>query len=549
MKIDTIAVLRQTPGTALNQLIHLLGYHDAGDGGGGDFYWSPTASENDNNGTIIAVNGANGRWKRIIDGHWNVKWFGAKGNGENDDTNAIQSALNAINDGDTLFFPSTSAFSGKYYLITSGLELNKNTVTLLGDAFSSAYGIQIKATGTSSYAMLTIFGFEAKIISMTFVGNGIVKVLPDGTGEWGADATIDGIMIYGEPGGNGDTNISQCCFSLLKQAIINRARNLLVCDNLISVCQKAILIYNIISGGQNRGFVISRNRFHSIGNNTFAKCIDCADPGVFEVLIMDNYYDGQSNGIFAEIKATSNVFINNNFCTLCRAGFVRLVGTTNGKVNDNYFQGGKIKTADAAIQLINASLICVENNNIDDAAQDGIDLVNSSLNIISSNKLTNWSNPTHAIPGNYDAIKLGTGSIKNEIRNNFMKITSASIAFGGFVNEVTQDSNNITFNITRHFSDVNIYPLTTNAPVHAPAFVIPGVRFWDISQSGSGDLAFNETGIETRFKISSDGNITFKTATLDAVPPTTSLTNTIFVDDSDQKLKFKDQSGVIHNLY
>jgi hypothetical protein len=95
--------------------IQLLGFHTKGDGGGGVFYWDATKDKSEHNGgTIIDPNKAGlvanwastqalyftpavvgqGCWVREYSGAVNVKWFGAKGDGVADDTNAIQETLN-----------------------------------------------------------------------------------------------------------------------------------------------------------------------------------------------------------------------------------------------------------------------------------------------------------------------------------------------------------------------------------------------------------------------------------------------------------------------
>ncbi|MGF6228253.1 hypothetical protein QFZ27_002208 [Inquilinus ginsengisoli] len=84
--------------------VFVKGYRQAGDGGGGEFVWTPAASDVDPGisikpDSLVGNPPPAGRWLRQIgDGsEINVKWFGAVGNGLNDltgiDNAAIQAAL------------------------------------------------------------------------------------------------------------------------------------------------------------------------------------------------------------------------------------------------------------------------------------------------------------------------------------------------------------------------------------------------------------------------------------------------------------------------
>jgi hypothetical protein len=101
MAVTSIAALRAL-GTAATP-VYVEGYYAPGDGGEGVFVLSTAAS--DNNGTII-VSAAGTYYREAGQMPVSVKWFGAKGDGVNNDTGAIQAAANTlISNGGVLVFP------------------------------------------------------------------------------------------------------------------------------------------------------------------------------------------------------------------------------------------------------------------------------------------------------------------------------------------------------------------------------------------------------------------------------------------------------------
>lgn len=78
-------------------LVVTLGYRTAGDGGHGCFRWDANASGGDDGETVDGNTsydlGNGGRWKRLIEGSVSPKWWGAYGNGSNDDKSYFDKAV------------------------------------------------------------------------------------------------------------------------------------------------------------------------------------------------------------------------------------------------------------------------------------------------------------------------------------------------------------------------------------------------------------------------------------------------------------------------
>jgi len=120
--VSTMAALRNISNASNGDYAVLAGYYGSGDGGGGDFIWSSSNSENDNGGTVIKPTSTvgNGRWLRVYDGILNVFYFGAIPNGSRIVTTQIQSALNLTGH---IYLP----FSEEKYIIDDRLIIKSNT--------------------------------------------------------------------------------------------------------------------------------------------------------------------------------------------------------------------------------------------------------------------------------------------------------------------------------------------------------------------------------------------------------------------------------------
>ena len=97
----------------VDKVVEVLGYYSAGDGAG---HKRVIKAEDDGSGVQLS----NNLWANIVhNGEVNVSWFGAKGDGVTDDTEAIQKAVNI---GDKI------NFENRVYLISNAISINKSVV-------------------------------------------------------------------------------------------------------------------------------------------------------------------------------------------------------------------------------------------------------------------------------------------------------------------------------------------------------------------------------------------------------------------------------------
>jgi hypothetical protein len=80
LSFPTIADMQSSGAFSFGQLAQVAGYYDPGDGGGGTFFFdtAPSASTGDH-GLVFPSSSGDGGWRRIVQGHLDVRWFGAKG--------------------------------------------------------------------------------------------------------------------------------------------------------------------------------------------------------------------------------------------------------------------------------------------------------------------------------------------------------------------------------------------------------------------------------------------------------------------------------------
>lgn len=114
--MSTVDILRSMTGAP-----EATYYYIANPGQAGLFYYDPhDHSSSDNTGTVI-VSVQGHRFKRLLENENQllVSWFGVRADGEHDDSQAIQAAVNSLQHGQTLFFEA-----GKPYLMTRPIKIS-----------------------------------------------------------------------------------------------------------------------------------------------------------------------------------------------------------------------------------------------------------------------------------------------------------------------------------------------------------------------------------------------------------------------------------------
>lgn len=129
VEIEGISGLKAYPIANNPTTAILKGYYSGDDGGGGLFRWNPTSTRATNSGTIFNSNyTSNGRWERIYSSPLNVKWFGAKGTNQGDDTEAIQNAIESVFTG--AYINTISHTQGGKLFIPAGIYPISNTIVV-----------------------------------------------------------------------------------------------------------------------------------------------------------------------------------------------------------------------------------------------------------------------------------------------------------------------------------------------------------------------------------------------------------------------------------
>ena len=172
--VDSVAALCELaarPGCA-----RVGGYADPGDGGSGVFWWRPESEAAEDGGTVFrSKHAAAGRWHREVpDGVLNVKWFGAKGDGDADDTDAIVRAIAVATDRErgrggrasaVVYFPPGTYYTYRQITIDGGpvtlqgAHALSSVIRYMGEDFVDLLHIDLSKAGKARGVRILDLGF------------------------------------------------------------------------------------------------------------------------------------------------------------------------------------------------------------------------------------------------------------------------------------------------------------------------------------------------------------------------------------------------------
>lgn len=140
LQLADYAALRAYAGS--RKAVYVTGYlvTVAPSGIAGLFVLSEAAGAVDNGGTVIV---GTKKWARQFDGDLNAKWFGVKGGGVADDSDALQAAINAgVTDKRIVSLPADTYLITKQITLPPGAQLRGET----GFQYTNGFGTDPKAT-------------------------------------------------------------------------------------------------------------------------------------------------------------------------------------------------------------------------------------------------------------------------------------------------------------------------------------------------------------------------------------------------------------------
>jgi len=349
----------------------------------GPFLYDPfDTTSTDNTGTVlVSVSGA--RFKRIREaGFVDVRWFGAKGDGVTDDTEAINRAIG--DGGVTVHIPPGTylidAEATAFGQLDAGIQAKDDTTIFI----SPGAVLKAKPTASQRYTIINIFGKQNVIVEG---GGRIVGEHNEHlgtTGEWGYGIAIGG----SERGIVRDIRISDCwgdgAVLGSYQGKTNVSRNVtfqnVVCDNNrrqgVSVIAAKDVFFigcsfiNTNGTAPQSGIDIEPDTGTAVSGVTITNCL-------FENNAGGNLMLNGMNGPVKQVVVESSRFRG------------PVGGITSQSAQDVRISGNWIDTPSRCIHIYRSSNHIIEGNQIQNSTDRGLDVRFSSSVVMANNHFYN----------------------------------------------------------------------------------------------------------------------------------------------------------------
>ncbi|MEF3303128.1 glycosyl hydrolase family 28-related protein [Paenibacillus sp. GYB003] len=399
-------------------------------------YDSADATSADNGGTVL-VSSSGARFKRLYDGSINVKWFGAKGDGVNDDGPAIQSAVDAGGARCNIYFPQGT------YRITQPIVIRQPEVTFYSD-FKSEYTPRILCTTANAW-MIQVKHYSFCMKGLQLEGDGDLNQNP-------YTPSVNGILIDRSDGSgqgtlsNLDCDIQFCGFFRLNECVKCVGRNVFFNYNIFSNSLKGIVVEPYLNE-ECRGYRIIQSRFHSMGKHSSrlapgaeSWCIEFKSIRAFGNQVIGNMSD-LSKGFYKGPVDRSS--INDNYIYNSFGDGIRIVHSEGG--TNVYQQGYEIcnniiaasqnlywdRTLSDTVPQMEYGIVAegallqnayIADNVISFPKKDGICFANLGQSVIANNYILSPNKRADLDGSLYAGIRITTGA-QNVVSGNMIRTT------------------------------------------------------------------------------------------------------------------------------
>lgn len=387
----------------------------------GIFYYDPLDTVSaDNTGTVVVSAAGGARFKRLTEEQGvNIRWFGAKGDGTTDDTQAIQAAINAVYaaGGGSVYVPAQGVFrftsvnvKAKVALVGCGgtLKLKDNHCTSASTAY---YLIHNMNPAGGCYPDVTIDG---------------IRLDGNRTGGNASYTVADGLTIGGE-----NAVVRNCTITNVPDSgiMFSGATNAVCTGNRLDVGGDLGIYVNDGDGTKHYENIISHNRITGFPFGGIALKRVCQ-----RTIVAHNTIYDCGNGITLEQASTATDYSKNVTITSNRIRYIGYNSATAAQV------GIILRCSDYSI---------VADNRIEEVKRRGILIEASRYCSVSGNviEMKAGADPTYN-HGIQLAPRDGSGCSFNSIRGN---VIVAPLRHGIYMSSASTESkhNTITGNIVR----------------------------------------------------------------------------------------------------